>query len=153
MPKIDLDDLVVRVMREDDLEAIVAIDAQVAGRERPDYYQRKCALFLNDAYQMVTSLVAEWEGDVVGFIMGNVYLGEFGIPETTASLDTIGIDPDYPGKGVAHALMGEFVSTVKKAGVERIYTLVDWNDCDLLRFFESVGFGPAKTINLELQLK
>jgi ribosomal protein S18 acetylase RimI-like enzyme len=96
--------------------------------------------------------VAEQDDQVIGFIMGNVYLGEFGIPETIASLDTIGVHPDYQGQGLAIELMNEFVRNLQKAGVERIYTLVDWNDWDLLRFFEKPGFVPAKMLNLELQI-
>jgi hypothetical protein len=48
--------------------------------------------------------------------------------------------------------MNEFVRNLEKAGVERIYTLVNWNDWDLLRFFERSGFVPAKMVNLELQI-
>jgi len=60
--------------------------------------------------------------------------------------------PDYQGQGLAIELMKEFVTNLKKAGVERIYTLVNWNDWDLLRFFEKSGFVPAKMLNLELQI-
>jgi len=153
MPRIDPDKLMIRVMGEEDMDAIVDIDARVLGQRRPVYYERKCGLALDDARQLVTSLVAEQEGQVIGFIMGNVYLGEFGIPETTASLDTIGVHPDYQGQGLAIELMKEFVTNLKKAGVERIYTLVNWNDWDLLRFFEKSGFTPAKVVNLELPLR
>ena len=152
MPKIDPDKLIIRVMKEEDMDAIVDIDAQVLGQRRPVYYERKCALALDDARQLVTSLVAEQDDQVIGFIMGNVYLGEFGIPETTASLDTIGVHPDYQGQGLAIELMKEFVRNLDKAGVERIYTLVNWNDWDLLRFFEKSGFVPGKMANLEMQL-
>ncbi len=153
MPKIDPDKLIVRVMKEEDMDDIVDIDARVLGQRRRVYYERKCALALDDARQLVTSLVGEQEGQVIGFIMGNVYLGEFGIPETMASLDTIGVHPDYQGQGLAIELMKEFVTNLKKAGVERIYTLVNWNDWDLLRFFEKSGFTPAKVVNLELTLR
>ncbi len=140
-------------MREEDLDPIVEIDAQVLGQRRPEYYRRKCALALDDTQQLVTSLVAEYNGQVVGFIMGNVYLEEFGIPETTASLDTIGVHPDYRKQGVATQLMAEFITHARAAGVDTIYTLVNWNDWALLRFFEAVGFAPAKTIHLELKVR
>jgi len=153
MPKIDPEKLIIRVMREDDLEPIVEIDAQVLGQRRPEYYRRKCALALDDTQQLVTSLVAEYDGQVVGFIMGNVYLGEFGIPETTASLDTIGVHPDYQKQGIATQLMEEFITHARAAGVDTVYTLVSWNDWALLRFFEAVGFAPAKTVNLELKVR
>jgi ribosomal protein S18 acetylase RimI-like enzyme len=104
----------VRVMRPDDLEAVVEIDAQVFGQRRPEYYERKMALALDETQQLVTSLVIEVEGKVVGFIMGEVYLGEFGVPETTATIDTIGVGPAYQGRGVGTTLFEEYASHLRK---------------------------------------
>lgn len=142
----------VRVMRPDDLEAVVEIDAKVFGQRRPAYYERKMAIALDKTQQLVTSLVMEVEGKVAGFIMGEVYLGEFGLPETTATIDTIGVDPAYQGRGVGTTLFEAYVSHLRKIGVQSITTRVNWNDWSLLRFFEKVGFTPAKAVNLELAL-
>lgn len=84
--------------------------------------------------------------------MGNIYTGEFGIPQTTASLDTIGIDPEYGKQGIGNLLFEEFVSNVRAAGVENIQTLVDWNDQQLLTFFNKCGFMPSRTLNLEKRI-
>jgi ribosomal protein S18 acetylase RimI-like enzyme len=142
----------VRVMRPEDMEAVIEIDAQVFGRRRPEYYERKMALALDKTQQLVTSMVIQVGDKLVGFIMGEVYLGEFGVPETTATIDTIGVDPTYQKRGLGRTLFKEFVSHLHKAGVESITTQVHWNDWDMLRFFESVGFKPSKTVNLELKL-
>ncbi|SPD76410.1 Acetyltransferase, GNAT family [uncultured Desulfobacterium sp.] len=152
MPKIDPQELQIRIMKKGDIDAIVNIDASVFGEKRTDYYERKCALALDQSNQMVTSLVAEYKGKIIGFIMSNTYLGEFGIPEPTASLDTIGVDPEYQKQGVALALMKQFIANAKKAHIEDIYALVNWNDWDMLKFFERSGFVPSKAIKLELKL-
>ena len=152
MTKLDLDKFEVRVMKQDDLQAIIDIDARVAGSERIEYYEKKIARMLDDQGQIVTSLVAVENGHIIGFIMGNVYMGEFGIPDHTASLDTIGIDPDYAGEGVGARLLDEFIRHVKTAGVDNIQTLVDWKDVNLLKFFNRNGFAPSTTINLEKQI-
>jgi ribosomal protein S18 acetylase RimI-like enzyme len=136
-------------MKQDDLQAIIDIDARVSGEERVEYYEQKITHMLDRAGQITTSFVAEEHGHVIGFIMGRIYMGEFGIPESTASLDTIGIDPDYAGAGLGTLLLDEFVTNVKAAGVSNIQTLVDWNDVRLLRFFNKNGFSPSSTINLE----
>ena len=102
---------------------------------------------------MVTSLVAEVGGRVAGFIMGSVYLGEFGIPETIASIDTIGVDPEFQRQGVAGYMLEEFKTTVRKAGVDKIHTLVNWTDTDLLGFFADRGFVAANTLNLKLDVE
>lgn len=153
MSKVDPKKLAIRVMKRKDIEAIVEIDTKILGEERPEYYDRKCALALDDSMQLVTSLVAVYEDKVIGFIMGNVFLGEFGIPESMATLDTIGVHPDYQGQGVAVELIRQFMTNAKKAQVEHIYTFVNWNDWGMLRFLEKSGFGPSKAITLEVNLK
>jgi len=37
-------------------------------------------------------------------------------------------------------------------GVKTIYTLVNWNDWDLLQFFHAMGFTRGDLINLELKI-
>jgi ribosomal protein S18 acetylase RimI-like enzyme len=152
MANFQAEKLTIRPMRKGDIDSIVEIDSQVLGQRRSDYYQRKAALTLDSERQLVTSLVATYEDQVIGFIMGNLYMGEYGIPEATASLDTIGVRPDYQGQGVAFELIKDYIANLKKAGVENIYILVDWNNWRMLRLFEKFGFVPARTVNLELKL-
>lgn len=149
MPKIDPEKFAIRLMKEDDLEAIVGIDTKVGGAERREYYEGKLSLMLDSIGSIATSLVAVHDGQVVGFVMGKVYRGEFGIPEKKASLDTIGVDPDFGGQGIGSKLLQEFESHAKKAGVENIQTLVDWENKSLMKFFNNSGFGPSRTLNLE----
>jgi len=152
MAKFYPEKMTIRSMRKGDIDSIVEIDAQALGQRRPDYYERKAALALDHERQVVTSLVAEYEGQVIGFTMGNLYLGEYGIPEATASLDTIGVRPEYQGNGVASELIKSYITNMRKAGVENVYIMVNWNDWGMLRLFEKFGFLPAKTVNLELNL-
>ena len=141
-----------RVMKSDDLNAVVAIDTLVSKQERRQYFERKIESVTNNPHNINTSLVAEVDGKVVGFIMGDVYFGEYGVPETSATIDTIGVHPDCQNRGVAHDLMDQFLTNMKAVGVSRVYTLVNWNDFTLERFFASHKFQPSKRINLELQL-
>jgi ribosomal protein S18 acetylase RimI-like enzyme len=139
-------------MRQDDIGSVVDIDAKVFGVERMDYYERKMSMMLESKGSIATSLVADYNNQVIGFVMGNILMGEFGIPQKTASLDSIGIDPDYSSLGVGAQLLEEFENHVKKAGVENIQTLVDWSDISLSKFFNKAGFAPSKTINLEKRI-
>lgn len=142
-------EIAVRLLRPGDLDAIVAIDEKITGTARPDYYRHKLDVTnLHDA-QINASLVAETEGKVVGFLMGNLFFGEFGIPESSAVIDTLGVDPDCQDYGVGGALFDQFRTNMKAARVEKVYTLVDWNDFRLLKFFGNMGFGPSQRLNLE----
>lgn len=139
----------IRLMKAEDFDAVVRIDEKVLQSPRPEYYKMKFEkLFLSSDY-IPTSLVAEENGKVIGFIMGEIFIGEFGISKEIGSLDTIGVDPDYQKKGIGELLITEFVAHLKSLGVEKLQTLVDWNDTRLVHFFTASKFIPSKTINLE----
>jgi len=145
-----LENVKIRTLKKDDLHAIVGIDEKVLGENRRDYWERKLELMNNKFSQ--TSLVAEVEGEVVGFIFGDVSGWEFGVPETIGWIDTIDIDPANQKKGLATALARELIQSLKALGVKTIYTLVSWNDWDLLQFFHAMGFTRGDMINLELKI-
>lgn len=143
---------VMRVLKRDDMEAIVEIDELASKRSRRDYYERKIDRILDAAHNINTSLVAEEEGRIAGFIMGDLYFGEFGIPETTGTIDTIGVHPDFQNHGIASELLEQFLMNMKAAGVNKVYTLINWDDFTLEKFFSRHGFGPSKRVNLEYQI-
>lgn len=143
----------IRFLRADDFDAIVKIDNKVLGLYRPEYYKLKFEKLVQSKDYVPTSLVAETEnGTVVGFIMGELYIGEFGISQEKATLDTIGVDPDYQRRGIGKLLINEYLAHLKKLGVEKVNTLVDWDDARLIHFFSANKFSPSKVINLERTL-
>lgn len=148
-PKINI-----RLMQNNDLDAILSIDKLVLNVSRPEYYEQKFErLFMSGEY-LPTSLVAEdAEGMVVGFIMGELYIGEYGLSNDGATVDTIGVDPDFQNKGVGELLMNEFIDHLKQLGVKRVRTLVEKTDKAMMHYFEKNRFQPSKTvINLERNL-
>jgi len=142
----------IRPIRSDDLPAVIDIDSKYTRQARPEYLKQKLDEALDASQGLVSSMVAEIDGKVVGFVMGKVFVGEFGIPETSATIDTIGIDPEFGGRGVAKDLLDAFLTHLSAAGVESVQTLVNWEDGTLLRFFSSNQFTPSKTINLERKI-
>lgn len=151
MIEILLSDLKIRPMGLEDLDSIVEIDRKILGRFRPDYW--RSLIELSGSKYPLSRLVAEYKGKVIGFIVGEVSGWEFGVPETVGWLTTIGVDPDYQHKGVARRLSEAFIKNLKEIGVSIVYTLVNWNDWDLLKFFHSMGFTRrGDMINLELKI-
>jgi ribosomal protein S18 acetylase RimI-like enzyme len=143
----------IRILKREDLVAIVEIDEKILGENRRNYWERKLEkleLMNNKASQI--SLVTEVEGKVVGFILGDISGWEFGVPDTIGWIDTIGVEPVYQKKGLATALAHELIKNLKAIGVRTIYTLVSWNDWDLLQFFHAMGFTRGDMINLELKI-
>lgn len=141
----------VRLMREDDLPAVVAIDAMATGRRRPRYFE----LMLQRAVKLAglqISLVAELEGVVVGYLIGSLSYGEFGVVEPEAFLDAIGVDPRYRGRHVGKALMRQLRQNLGALRIRTLRTEIAWDEFELAGFFKSEGFRPAARICLELSI-
>ena len=141
---------VIRTMVRSDLDRIVEIDIKVLGKPRPDYWDMK--LELMEKRSQVSSLVAELDGKVIGFIIGDESRWEYGVPKNIGWIDTIGVDPDYQRKGIAKILFTEMTNNLKKVGVDTIITFVTRRDWILLKFFNSMGFQKGDMINLELDI-
>jgi predicted N-acetyltransferase YhbS len=143
----------IRLMQADDFNAVVGIDEKVLKAARPEYYEMKFEKLFQSKDYIPASLVAEEaDGTVVGFVMGELFLGEYGLFQEVATLDTIGVDPDCQHKGIGKRLIDEFMDHLRELGVQKVHTLVDWNDSRLVQFFRANRFVPSQTINLERSL-
>jgi ribosomal protein S18 acetylase RimI-like enzyme len=145
------DRIPVRSMREADLKALVAIDRRITGRDRSAYFERKLDEAMHESDVRV-SLVAEIDGRDVGFIMARVDLGEFGRIEPAAVMDTIGVDPDYAGRGVGRALLSQLLANLTTLRVDRVLTEVDWGDQELMAYLDRCGFKPSGRLSFDCVL-
>lgn len=139
----------IRLMKAEDFDAVVGIDEKVLKVSRLEYYKMRFEKFVQSRDYVPTSLVAEEEdGTIVGFVMGDLFIGEYGLSEA-ATLDTIGVDPASQHKGVGQQLIKEFMDHLRTLGIRKVNTLVDKDDTRLTHFFNVNQFSPSKTINLE----
>jgi len=162
-----LDKVKIRVLDESDLDAVVEIDKSVLGKERRAFWKRKIAYA---GIYPRPALVAEFEGKVIGFILGYVSGWEFGVPDTVGWIDTLGVDPAYQRRGIGRALFNELIEIFKRSGREEtpeakkaekrkvegvnvVYTLASWIDSDLLQFYHTMGFKKGQMINLEIKIR
>jgi hypothetical protein len=78
-------------MEVDDFDAVVKIDEKVLKARRQEYYALKFEKLVQSKDYVPASLVAqEHDGTVVGFVIGELYIGEYGISQGRATLDSIG---------------------------------------------------------------
>jgi ribosomal protein S18 acetylase RimI-like enzyme len=139
------DKIPVRAMTEADLRALIAIDTRVTGRDRSAYFTQRLDEALHESDVRV-SLVAEMDGGPVGFIMARVDFGEFGTFAPAAVMDTIGVDPDYRGRGAGRALLSQLLVNLQTLRIESIRTELDWRDRELLAFLDRCGFRPSQQL-------
>lgn len=145
------DAVAVRTLEQRDLAAIVRIDAASMGRRREEYYAAKVKSALGEG-RLQTSVVAEVDGNVVGFCLAKVFYGEFGQAEPVAVIDSVGVLPSHRGQHVGAALLRQLLMNLRALGVVHVQTEVDWKQFDLLRFLAAHGFRPAPRLCLELDL-
>ncbi len=150
--KVDLSKLIIRNLRQSDFDSVVHIDSLATGYPRDHYFEKKFRRTLGEDSQVMLALVAELNGKVIGFIMGEANSGEYGIAQPVASVDTIGLDPDYKGLGIGKILMEDFCSVAERAGIELMTTLVPDNWPDVIKFFEAHGFKEAGMMALDRKL-
>ena len=148
---LETDAVLVRTMREDDLESVTTIDAMATGRRRPRYFELMIQRAVKQTGVQI-SLVAEMEGRVVGFLIGSLYYGEYGVMEPTASIDAVSVDPRSRGRHVGKAMMRQLRLNLGALHITTLRTEVAWDDFDLLAFFKSEGFVPARRLCLERTL-
>jgi len=143
--------VVVRRLRPEDLEAVIATDARSTGRRRDEYFKLKLKQTLTDT-GIEVSLAAEADGVFAGFLLARVYYGEFGMMEPTAVLDTLGVHPDWRGRHVGAALVSQLGTNLLGLGLSRLQTEVAWDNLNLIAFFHHEGFRPAERLCLDLDL-
>ncbi len=136
----------VRRMRVQDAEAVLRINDRITGRSGEAQWESKIIDDINR--NPLGCLVAEEGGEVVGFIIGDIRGWDFAIPKS-GWIEIVGVDPRHQGKGVARALIGKLHGYFMNHNVERIMTMVNWNDGGLVGFFRSLGFERSEFIILE----
>lgn len=98
-----------------------------------------------------SSLVAQINGKVAGYMISTTLLAGFGIKKS-AWIMAIGVHPDYMGQGIGLELARKICEIYKNKGVEHIYSSVRWDSTDVLSFFKKLGFERSEFINLKKKL-
>jgi len=144
------DDVRVRPLNELDIEAVTRIDERITGRYRPDVWEQRVAYYIRRDPE--SSQVAELGGKVVGFMLGEVRGGEFGLEEPTGWLEFFGVDPDARGRDIGRRLVDALLAHFRSEGAHIARTMVATRDEDIAGFLTAMGFAPAPVSALEKRL-
>jgi ribosomal protein S18 acetylase RimI-like enzyme len=150
---LDFQEVSIRSMRQSDLPIVVKLDAHVFGSTRPAYFERRLVVLDSAAVEArAIFLVAVYQDQVIGFVMGTLAYGEFGLMQVTAILDSIAVHPAYQHHGLGQKLTEAFMKESAHQGASSVYTLVNWDNWTLLKVFHALGFELASTIPLERRI-
>src|SRR5438045_8929460 len=119
----------VRPMTELDIEGIGRIAERITGTYRPEVWEQRAAYYLRrgpDSWP-----VAELDGRVVGFMLGEVRGGEFGLEEPTGWVEFFGVDPSAREKGIGRRLIDALLAHFRSRGAHVARTMVAAQDKDI----------------------
>ena len=145
-----MSDLRVRPMNELDIEGICRIDEKITGRYRPEVWEQRVAYYIRRDPD--SSQVAEQGGRVVGFMLGEVRGGEFGLEEPTGWVEFFGVDPGAREKGIGRRLIEALLAHFRARGAHVARTMVAAQDKEIAGFISAMGFSPAPLSALEKRL-
>lgn len=134
-------DIHIRTLEDTDIGGITALDEKLGGRYRPEIWERRLGYYMRRDPE--GSIVAESGGKVVGFMLGEVRSGEFGLEEPTGWIEVLGVDPDFRGLAVGRGLAERLLEHFRGRGAVTVRTLVDEEMAGIAEFFSALGFEPA----------
>ncbi len=141
----------IRPVRRGDLEAIVALDAHVTGVEKRDYWRSIYRRYGTPGAER-QFLVAESDGDVIGFVIGEMRDWEFGSPRC-GWVFAIDVDPDARLAGTGARLFEAVCAGFRRAGVRKVRTMLARDNTLVMSFFRSQGMMAGPFIPLEMSLE
>jgi len=143
-------DVLIRALDDTDLGDVTALDEKIGGRYRPEVWERRLGYYMRRDPE--APAIAELDGKVVGFMLGEVRSGEFGLEEPTGWIEVLGVDPEARGRAIGRRLAERMLEHFRARGARQVRTLVEEGMSEVGAFFEAMGFTPAPVQSLVKEL-
>jgi GNAT superfamily N-acetyltransferase len=140
----------IRRARKGDLAQVVDIDARITGLRKARYWSGILRRY-GGRHAQRYFLVAEADGRVHGYVVGEVRDWEFGSPPC-GWVFGLGVRPDARLRGTGTRLLERICAAFRARGVDKVRTLLARDDSLVLAFFRSQGMMAAPFIALERDL-
>lgn len=142
MQAVDAPPHAIRALARADIDAVVAIDAQIQGRTRQAYFERRLKAALREPALHV-QLAATDERGLGGYILARRSAGEFGRLSHGLRLEVVGVRRDLQGRGIGAQLMQALIDYARRHGLEELRTAAAWTDHAMLRWLDAMRFTLA----------
>ncbi len=141
----------IRPARGNDLSTIIHLDERHTGLAKPDYWSDLFARYVEAPRPNRFFLVAERDGNVIGFVVGEIRAWEFGSPPC-GWVFAINVVPGQREHGVGTALMDTICERFRTAGANSVRTMLLRRETLNLAFFRSQGMTAGAYVQLEKML-
>lgn len=149
-------DVTIHPARPADLAAIVALDAEITGVAKRDYWKRLIERTSRGHPPESFFLVAEGElggsRTVFGFIEGEIRAWEFG-SAPCGWVYVLSVRPEARLAGLGQTLLDALEAAFKRAGVTRMRTMVLRNNRLVMQFFRAAGMMAGPYLELEKEIE
>ncbi len=142
----------VRAAEVADLDAIIDLDAEITGLRKTDYWYELFHRYGGGRSRQRLFLVAEAGRAIQGFVIGEVRDWEFGSPPC-GWVFAINVRPAARVAGIGTRLLEAICEGFRRAGVDKVRTLIARDNGLVLSFFRSQGMMAAPVIPLEKDLQ
>lgn len=143
--------IAIRPAEVGDLDQVIALDERITGIGKRDYITDLFERYRTRRPDQRFFYVAESDGEVAGFVIGEIRAWEFG-SQPCGWVFAISVDPDVREDGVGAALLDRISERFRAAGVSKIRTMISRNNHLLMSFFRSRGMMAGPYLQLEKDL-
>lgn len=158
-------EVLIRPLTCEDLRPIIQIEKrlqqdwrqEVASRSKAqlkaqlDLLTKAVEYHLNQTDEQLR-LGAEVEHQLVGYIIGEIRLWEFGVGEEVGWIKVMSVDPDFQQRNIGRQLGESLLANMRQKGIRRVRTLPDSYSGEMISFFRSLGFRIFTGMPMELEL-
>ncbi len=141
---------VIRPATAQDLPAVIALDAEITGLAKPDYWHDLFERF-GARHQGRSFLVADTGAELAGFIIGEIRAWEFGSPPC-GWVFAINVNPTIRLGGIATALFDGICDGFRRGGATKVRTMLRRDAHLIMSFFRSQGMMAGPFVELEKDL-
>ncbi len=134
-----------------DLDQVVSLDARVTGTPKPEYWRQRFESSRQPGSQQYF-LVAEQDGRLLGFTLGEIRAWEFG-SQPCGWIFAIGVDPEARLERVGSDLFDAMCRCFRETGVTKIRTMIARDAQLVMSFFRSQGLMAGPFVQLEMDLE
>lgn len=140
--------LFIRNARPSDLDAVIALNdtGHVDGKQA--YWRMIFEHYVNCGDNDRHFLVSEINGQIVGFIVGEVRAWEFGSPPC-GWVFALSVSTRNRKMGIGQRMFEEICKCLKRAGAVTVRTMVEREDKLALSFFRNQGLSSGRYVELE----
>lgn len=146
----------IRRVRAADIPAVIALDARVTRLAKPEYWNDVFSRYgrqrLNERFFLVAEARSGRENArVLGFVVGEIRAWEFG-SGPCGWVFALSVEPKMRLQRIGSALLEAISDEFRKAGVEKMRTMVGRDARLRLLFFRGEGMMAGPYIQLEKDL-